>query len=158
MGYDDPRKAEVKEILPGEVIVRTSEMEWRPIGEKAYYKLLHLDEVSGRWQGLFRLDKGAIMNPHFHKGAIEGYVITGKMTFRGRLIQTGDYLYEPLGAVHEAATALEDTIMTSQFHGPVEFLDDEGETVAVWDWEWVKREQAGVEQASLSKAAEPVAT
>jgi 2,4'-dihydroxyacetophenone dioxygenase len=142
MSYEDPRKSPDELILPGEVRV-DAEAEWRNIGTGVDYKLLYLDETCGRWSALFHMAEGAVLKPHIHKGAVETYMIRGKIEFRtGRSFKTGDYVYEPLGAVHHHAVAVEDAVVFNVMHGPVEFFDENGETTLVWDWEWVKRELA----------------
>lgn len=145
MAFENPRTADPLRFLPGEVIVKGAERPWRRSGEKAEYKLLHIDFHTGRWVTLDRFQEGMKIFKHLHKAPIEGYCISGSFTFReNHIISAGDYFYEPAGALHPEATALEDgTLIFGIYHGPLEFLDEEGNSVQTLDWEWFLNEEMG---------------
>ena len=71
-------------------------------------------------------------------------VIEGVLEFRGGVARTGDWIYEPNGAVHEATSHPEETIYLANVHGAIAFYgDDPGDggerpIVAISDWRGMK--------------------
>ena len=150
MAYDDPRKADPEKFIAGEEHVKGAQKEWKQYTPLAEYKLLHINENNGEWVTLDRIKKGAVLNRHLHKGAIRAYIIKGKFTYRtDRVLEPGDFLYEPLSAHHPATECLEDAEVISIYSGALEFLDDDDRTVSILDWEWYKRTEAGLDPVEV---------
>jgi quercetin dioxygenase-like cupin family protein len=76
--------------------------------------------------------------PHKHLAGAHTYVISGKLESRAGVVNAGDYAYEPIGMVHDATTALEDTIYLFIALGPLLLFDDDAFTGYV-DWEVIER-------------------
>ena len=72
---------------------------------------------SGTWAVLIHWKKGHVARPHKHLGGAHAYVISGKLRVRDGVLNAGDYVYEPAGVLHDATTALEDTVSYSSVTG-----------------------------------------
>jgi 2,4'-dihydroxyacetophenone dioxygenase len=106
--------------------------------EGAYFKLLSVDALSGRFSLLIKLDKGCVAPTHRHVGAVEGMVLEGSFHYVDEphmQFAAGTYLLEKDGAVHRPASP-EGALMFAVFHGPVEVLDREGNIAGRIDWRW----------------------
>lgn len=57
-----------------------------------------------------RFGKGVFGAPHTHPGGEELFVVEGDITIDGRRLKTGDYLYTPPDATHDAL-AHEETVL-----------------------------------------------
>jgi anti-sigma factor ChrR (cupin superfamily) len=125
------------------IVVRTSEIEWRPLGPGTSAKLLRVSAESGMWSMLLKMEKGAVFAPHKHLGPAEYYMLEGSVDVgKGVIERAGDYGYEPLGTVHPASIALEDSVMTFTSYGPIAFLDEQGNILQVLGGDYLLQEQA----------------
>jgi anti-sigma factor ChrR (cupin superfamily) len=125
------------------VVVRTSELEWRPLGPGTSVKVLRVSAESGMWSMLLKMDKGAVFAPHKHLAPAEYYILEGQVDVgKGVIERAGDYGYEPLGTVHPATIALEDSVMTFTSYGPIAFLDEQGNILQVLGGDYLLQEQA----------------
>ena len=70
---------------------------------------------------------------------------------RDGTLNAGDYVYEPSGVLHDATTALEDTIYLFIATGPVLFFDENGFT-RYTNWEVMEKLRASAEP--VKQAAE----
>ena len=101
-------------------------------------KILRISEETGSWSAVFRAAAGTVNPPHVHLGPADFYVISGSMEYRGGKAVAGDWVYEANGAHHESTTHPEDTLYLGNIHGPIAFLDENGETAYVQDWRSIK--------------------
>jgi len=107
----------------------------------AHMKVLWTSPQSGGWAVYLRWKKGYVVPPHKHLGAIHAYVISGRMRVRDTILETGDYLYEANGMIHDETEALEDTMHINIADGPLMFFNDEGMTQYL-GWEQLERMKA----------------
>ena len=134
-------------------LARTASMDWietKP-GE-AYTKILWLGPESGRWAILRKWRKGYVAPPHKHLSAAHTFMLSGKLQLRDGVLNAGDYVYEANGMVHDATTALEDTVFLFICDGPVLFFDEDGFS-SYHGWEQLQR-MADAQQSQATQAAE----
>jgi anti-sigma factor ChrR (cupin superfamily) len=96
-------------------------------------KVLRTCDVSGAWTVLFLCQPGSSIPRHRHYGAGEYLVVRGRMEYRAGVAVTGDYGYEPLDAVHDKTWFPEETELYFTNFGPVLFLDDADNVIAILD-------------------------
>ncbi|MDY7230811.1 2,4'-dihydroxyacetophenone dioxygenase family protein [Hyalangium rubrum] len=136
------------------MVVRTPEMDWKPLGPGTSVKILRVSAETGMWTMLLKMEKGAVFAPHKHLGPAEYFMLEGLVDVgKGVLERTGDYGYEPLGTTHEATIALEDSLMTFTSYGPIAFLDEKGNILQVLGGDYLLQEQAQNPQLSAKKVA-----
>jgi 2,4'-dihydroxyacetophenone dioxygenase len=126
-----------------DILVQANEMPWQPFGPGTWVKVVYISPETGMWACLLRLDPGSQFTRHFHKGAIDFYVLKGELEYRNGTIREGGYAYEPLGVLHEATNTAIETIVFAHFFGPVEFLDDDDNTILVLDWKFARENLMG---------------
>ena len=97
------------DTLQNELLVKTDELPWIAIADEIDFRLLRTCEITGTWTVYFRAAAGASFPRHQHYGAGEYMVTKGKMVYRAGEAGTGDYGYEPLGAIHDQTSFLEYT-------------------------------------------------
>jgi len=119
--------------LSGDVLVKASDKPWTPYIEGIDIKVLRTCDVSGAWTVLFLCQPGSSIPRHRHYGAGEYLVVRGRMEYRAGVAVTGDYGYEPLDAVHDKTWFPEETELYFTNFGPVLFLDDEDNVIAILD-------------------------
>jgi anti-sigma factor ChrR (cupin superfamily) len=125
------------------IVVRTSQIEWRPLGPGTSVKILRVSAESGMWSMLLKMDKGAVFAPHKHLGPAEYFMLEGAVDVgKGVIERAGDYGYEPMGTVHAASIALEDSVMTFTSYGPIAFLDQQGQLLQVLGGDYLLQEPA----------------
>lgn len=135
----------LKEKLEGDYVHVTSAT-WQPFpGEFStggiQWKLLHASPESGAWTAIFDCPKGSSFARHIHVGPGEYFLTKGKMEVRGGNEEGGStatavgYGYEPCNARHDQTNFVEDSEFYMTFQGPLQFIDDGGNTVAVVGWE-----------------------
>lgn len=107
------------------MVVRSAAMPWTdlPIGA---LKRLRRSPETGWMHALIRGYPGQVNAPHTHEGPAMFYVLEGGFDFRGGSAQVGDWVWEPMGAVHEATSHTEDTVYLGTLFGPVGMHDDKG--------------------------------
>jgi quercetin dioxygenase-like cupin family protein len=116
------------EEAPGRpLIVRSETIEWQPFapGSRSMVKRLRVSRETGWLHALMRGAAGQVNRPHTHLGAASFFVLEGGFDFRGGSAIAGDWVWEPVGAVHEATTHHVDTLYIATAHGPVKYLTDE---------------------------------
>ena len=120
---------------PEELIVDTKELKWKPVGEGAWAKVLHVCPETGSWSVLLKQAKDSFVPPHKHLAPAEFYVLEGTVEYRGGVARAGYFAREPIGAVHERTSFPEDTIYYFKSYGPLAMYGPDGSIVAVSDWE-----------------------
>lgn len=114
------------------------------------WKLLNVAPEMGAWTAIFECPKGSSFAPHVHIGPGEYWLTRGRMEVRGGDDDGGDtaqapgYGYEACQAYHEKTYFPEDSEFYMTFLGPLNFIDLEGNTVALVTWNVA---QAAWEQA-----------
>ena len=104
------------------------------------WKLLHVSPESGAWTAAFRAAKGASIARHVHVGPGEYYMTKGRMLVRGGAEEGGEtaqapsYGYEACNAQHDYTYFEEDSELYMTFLGPLNFTDDDGNTIALVGW------------------------
>ena len=81
---------------------------------------------------------GSVFPAHRHLGAADFYVLEGAIEYRAGTARAGFWGYEPLGAIHEATTATEDTVYLFNSYGPIAFLAEDGSVASVMSWEAIR--------------------
>jgi 2,4'-dihydroxyacetophenone dioxygenase len=139
-GYFDPLDA---------ALVRPSDLDWIDDGVGNKVKVLRINEETGFFHILISAKAGQVNPPHTHLGPADFYVIEGGFDYRGGSARTGDWVYEPTGAVHDATTHPMDTIYLANVYGPVAFHNSDGSIAGILDWRSLKAmsEKAGKKKA-----------
>jgi hypothetical protein len=126
--------------------VQVSAVTWQPFpGEFSAggirWKLLHVSPEVGAWAAIFDCPKGSSFASHIHVGPGEYLLTKGKMEVRGGAEQGGatatavGYGYEACNARHDLTHFLEDSEFYMTFLGPLQFIDKDGNTLAVVGWQ-----------------------
>jgi 2,4'-dihydroxyacetophenone dioxygenase len=105
---------------------------WIPVAPGITSKSLAFLRDGNGWVSLLRLDPGAEIPPHRHRGEVHGFVLSGRRRLgpTGPVLGPGAYEYEPAGQVD--TWMVEGTEpLTGLFivRGAVEYLDAEGNVV-----------------------------
>ena len=101
------------------------------------WKLLHVSPEAGAWTAIFDCPAGTSFAKHVHMGPGEYFLTKGRMNVRGGTTEGGatatapGYGYEACNAQHDHTEFPVDSEFYMTFLGPLNFLDDEGNTVAV---------------------------
>jgi 2,4'-dihydroxyacetophenone dioxygenase len=111
---------------PFALLVDTEAMEWDETGGGNALKVLWASEETGAWTALIKSAAGQVNAPHVHLGPANFLVLSGEMEYRGGFARAGSFIYEPLGAVHDATTTPVETVYLSNVFGPLAFLDANG--------------------------------
>jgi anti-sigma factor ChrR (cupin superfamily) len=136
------------ESAPEEVLVDSEAIAWIPVGEGVAMKVLRYSSETGHWSALIKMEAGRSFAAHKHLGPADFYVLQGAFGYRGGTARAGFYGYEPIGAYHEATTAIEDTIYTFNSYGPIGFTDADGNIVNVMSWEAIRDLARSAEKAA----------
>ena len=123
-----------------DVHISQADIPWKIFREGIQFKLLRTCSATGTWVALFRHEANTEYLPHKHIGAGEYFIIKGRIELHGGAENggitavAGDYGYEPNGIVHEKTYFPELTEHLFINHGPIEILDENGNTARVADW------------------------
>jgi acetylacetone-cleaving enzyme len=127
-----------------EEFVSTRSMSWAPLSPGIRMKVLRLSPESGTWTVLFHADAGASFARHRHLAPGEYFMLSGKMEVRGGVqaggttAVTGDYGWEPVSVIHDHTYFPEESEFLFTNHGAVQFVDEQGNTTGVLDWEAIQ--------------------
>jgi len=127
-----------------DVYVDVSAMPWTSFSEGIEIKVLRVSSESGTWSCMFRCAKGSGFARHRHLGPAEYVMLSGRMDVRGGRSKggvtalAGDYGYEPLGAVHDWTSFPEESILYFTQSGPLQFMDEDDNTLFLLDWRGVQ--------------------
>lgn len=111
--------------------------DWRQLAPGIEMRVLRTCQATGTWAVLYRVKAGTTAAAHMHFGSADSYVIKGRMVAGGggKTLSTGDYTYEPNNnRRHEATYFEEDTLFLYFHHGPLAYLDEDGEISSIADW------------------------
>ena len=140
-----------------EILVQTDDLDWQVMGEGVGIKILRVSEETGQWTGLIRMEAGATFAAHKHLGAADGYIVKGCLEYRVGSAETGSYLYEPLGAVHEATTCSEETVILFTAYGPIVFRAEDGSVTQILSYETALALREGAKEHFTADRAKPAA-
>lgn len=122
-----------------DTLARTSQMPWiETHPDTGFMKILWIGAETGRWAVLLKWLKGHVAAPHKHLAGAHAYVFSGRLQVRDGVLEAGDYVNEPNGMVHDATTALEDTIYLFIADGPVLYFGEDAFT-GYFGWEQLQR-------------------
>ena len=116
-----------------EGLVRAGQQEWVDTGGGNQVKVLRVSEETGSWTALFKAAAGTTNPPHRHLGPADFYVLSGSIEYRNGRAEAGDWIYEPMGALHEATHHSEETVYLANVHGPIAYFDEDGNVASVSD-------------------------
>jgi anti-sigma factor ChrR (cupin superfamily) len=120
-------------------------------------KLLRVSQETGTWTALFKCQPESSFARHRHLGAGEYLMISGEMNVRGGVqaggitAVAGDYGYEPNGIIHDSTEFPKETVFYFTNYGPIQFIDEQDNTVFVLDWKGLLDLEAAT-RASLQPA------
>jgi anti-sigma factor ChrR (cupin superfamily) len=118
---------------PDELLINVADLEWAPMGEGAWGKVLRVSLETGAWTVLLKQAAGSVVPPHKHLAPAEFYVLEGCLEYRGGVAKQGHFGREPMGAVHERTSFSEDTIYLFTSYGPLAMFGSDGNIVGVTD-------------------------
>ncbi len=116
-------------------------------------KVLWVGRETGGWTTLHHWKKGHVAPPHKHLAGAHVYMVSGKLQVRDGVLNAGDYVYEPSGVLHDATTALEDTVFFFMVTGPILYFDDNSFT-RFTNWEVMEKLRTGAAPSAQPRAAE----
>ncbi len=136
---------DIKTKLRGDY-VQVDAVAWQPFPEAfstggIKWKLLHVSPEVGGWTAIFACPADSSFARHIHVGPGEYLLTKGKMEVRGGDQEGGStasalgYGYEACNARHDQTSFPEDSEFYMTFLGPLQFIDEAGETLAVVGWE-----------------------
>lgn len=140
-----------------EVLVQTEDLDWQVMGDGVGIKVLRVSEETGQWTALIRMDAGATFAAHKHLGAADGYIVKGTLEYRVGTAPAGSYLYEPLGAEHEATTCSQETVILFTSYGPIVFHAEDGSVTQILSYETALALQQGAKEHFTADRAKPAA-
>ncbi|HEX7759927.1 MAG TPA: cupin domain-containing protein [Caulobacteraceae bacterium] len=95
----------------GEVLQKTwDERSWAPTETPGLDFSVLRPHPGGGATIFLKFGKGVVGAEHTHPGGEELFVVSGDITIGGRRLKTGDFLYTPPGATHDAL-AHEETVL-----------------------------------------------
>lgn len=140
-----------------EILIQTEEMAWETLGDGVGIKVLRVSEETGQWTALIRMDAGATFAAHKHFGAADGYITKGELEYRVGSASAGSYLYEPLGAVHDATTCSAETEILFTSYGPIVFYNEDGSVAQLLSYETALALLEGSKEHFTAEKAKPAA-
>lgn len=122
------------------VFLDSASLPWVPwVMPKTWFKLLNIDEKTGGFTILLKVDAPNQAPIHHHFGAIEGYVIEGEFGYGpGDRGAGGAYVFEEGGAIHEPDTDAGFTMFMIAY-GPIAGYAEDGSVAGVVDAESMYR-------------------
>lgn len=140
-----------------EILVQTGDLKWESMGDGVGIKVLRVSEETGQWTALIRMEPGATFAAHKHFGAADGYITKGKLEYRVGSASAGSYLYEPLGAVHDATTCSAETEILFTSYGPIIFYNEDGSVAQILSYETAQALLQGSKEHFTADKAKPAA-
>lgn len=131
-----------------DTVVR-AEDPWIEQSPTSKMKVLWVSPDSSTWAVLIHWKKGHVARAHKHLGGAHVYIVSGKLQVRDATLNAGDYIYEPSGVLHDATTALEDTVYTFICDGSVLYFDENNFT-GYTNWETIAKLR---DRGAMAKAA-----
>lgn len=144
-------------IEDNEILVDTDKLEWQVMGDGVGIKVLRVSEETGQWTALVRMEAGATFAAHKHLGAADGMVLKGCLEYRVGTAPSGSFLYEPLGAEHEATTCSEETVIYFNAYGPIVFHNPDATVAQILSYDTALAMQQGAKESFTADRSKPAA-
>lgn len=118
----------------GKDFIKLDAIPWTPwVMEGTHFKLLAINELSGGFSMLLKVDPGVQAPVHAHLGSAEAYLVEGGFYYEADDPGcAGDYTYERGGSVHQPVSH-EGCVMFAVTHGPLAGCNPDGSVSAVVD-------------------------
>ena len=134
-----------------------------PYSQDVTIKLLRVDPVSGQLCVILSAPGGTQLGTHRHYGSVVVYTMKGAWRYLEHdwVARAGDFVYETAGSSHTFVVEPGET--TEAFiivEGALEFIDEQGNTIAIEDWRTMYPryldycEQEGLQSADLTRFGE----
>jgi quercetin dioxygenase-like cupin family protein len=131
-----------------------------PYSEDVLIKLLRVDPVSGQLCVILSAPGGTQLGTHRHYGSVVVYTMKGAWRYLEHdwVARAGDFVYETAGSSHTFVVEPGET--TEAFiivEGALEFIDEDGNTIAIEDWRSMYSryldycEQEGLEPVDMAR-------
>ncbi len=116
---------------------RPKDLPWVPWAEGHFIKLIKLNPITGQIILFIRSKPGAALQMHFHPGTVVVYTVEGAWTYdEGWVSEAGDVVFEVAGSTHSPRMVGQgDTIVFAVIEGALDFVDDQGNTIATENWQ-----------------------
>jgi hypothetical protein len=140
--------AQVREAQPAQPIIRDTKPDhwqffdpatipWTPWAmPKTQFKLLHVNEGTGRYTFLLKAEAGAVAGIHKHLGEAEAFILEGEFGYGAERGKAGWYAYEAGGAIH-TPDAPKGLLLFAVAHGAILGYNPDGSVGGVIDIEWM---------------------
>jgi 2,4'-dihydroxyacetophenone dioxygenase len=110
---------------------------WTPWGMPGtFYKLLHLNEGTGSFTFLLKVEAGISAMTHKHLGEAEAYILDGEFGYGDDRGHAGWYAYESGSAIHTPDSP-RGMLIFAISHGPIMGYNPDGSIAGVIDVEWM---------------------
>jgi 2,4'-dihydroxyacetophenone dioxygenase len=118
----------------------TPEVPFTPYNEDVKIKLLRVDPLRGQMCLVLSAPGGTGLGVHKHYGYVIVYTLRGAWRYLEHdwISRAGDFVYETAGSTH-TFVADEDTEAFIVLEGALEFLDEDGNRLAIEDWQSMYR-------------------
>jgi 2,4'-dihydroxyacetophenone dioxygenase len=126
---------DVTTLLPSHDAMFRWDAPWIEQSPMTSAKVLWVGRETGSWALLGLWKAGYVASRHQHLAAAHVFVVSGTMASGDVVMTAGDYIYEPSGVMHEATTAIEDTVQLFISLGPIARLDAAGGITSVTTWQ-----------------------
>ena len=113
----------------------TNNLPWLPwVMDGTHFKLLNIDQKTGGFTLLLKVDPDNDAPIHGHLGAVEAFVIDGEFGYDNDRGGVGSYVFEAAGSIHQP-TSPGGSTMFAVIHGPLTGYADDGSVAAIIDGE-----------------------
>jgi 2,4'-dihydroxyacetophenone dioxygenase len=130
---------DLKTLLPSHELMTRWDAPWIEQSPMTFVKMLWVGREINSWALLGLWKAGFVSGRHKHLAPAHVFVVSGKMVSGDVIMAAGDYIYEPAGVVHEATTAIEDTVQLFISEGPIARLDAHGGITSVTNWDDIEK-------------------
>jgi hypothetical protein len=148
-------------MIPAAMHVGEDQVPWVPniAYPGTWMRLLQADVEAGVYAMAGKLPAGLAVGTHRHTGAVHMFTLSGAWRYleHDYVNRAGSYLYEPPGSVHTLHVPADNAELTETLtvvYGTTEYLDPDGNVIAVSDAEAALRgyfescEAAGISRPS----------
>jgi quercetin dioxygenase-like cupin family protein len=118
------------------------EVPFIPYSEHVTIKLLRIDRASGQIAVILKGPPGAHIGLHKHNGSVTLYTIKGAWRYLEHdwIAREGDFIFETASSAHTFVTeGTEQVEVFAIVEGALEFLDEEGNSIGIEDWQSMHR-------------------
>ena len=135
---------DIQPFFPSHESMVRSDMPWIEQSPMTSVKVLWVGRESGAWASLHLWKAGFVAKRHKHLAGAHVFVVSGQMKTGDVVMNAGDYIYEPSGVMHEATTAIMETVHLIVPQGPILVLNDDDSPVALINWEVMETLRQGM--------------